>query len=112
MEIQACLDHELPGGLRTAHTRSGHHGVQATSTLAPDDAVVALLAPSRAPTVPDNPIFLAILLTETNNRNTMVNALGIAENLPRVGDAPEVELHGPSVNANGERPILHKSCSN
>merc|ERR1711998_818938 len=85
------------------HGDGADHGVEAAGALVLADAVVALLASGGAPGVLDLPVVLARVGADADDEDAVVEALGVAEDLPRARNATGVELHGAGVDADGER---------
>lgn len=77
--------------------------VEAALSVATNNAVEALLTPAGAPAVLDDPVVLGALGTVAHDGDTVVEAGGGAEQ--GVGDAAEVELHGASVDGDGEGAV-------
>merc|ERR550514_1471647 len=88
----------------------GNVGVQTALALTADDAVVALLAPHRTPRVLDDPVLLLALNTESDDGDTVVEHLGVAQEFKGVGDAARVPLHRGGVDADGKGTVLDQRC--
>lgn len=96
--------------MKSSEDGVGNSSVDTALALTSDDLEVSLLTPAGTPGVLNQPVVLAVLFTVTDQQNTVVEVLGVADG--RVGDTAGVELEVVSVEGNGKGTNFSQDGSN